>query len=196
MSMRGDFILHLALVLLFAAPPSRAETGIEDADHWRGPCRRAEESLNARDTLDFDLGDATILRRYSFENDCSMAIFEVLSTAKYELDSGDLGSLVLNKIDYYFRASYLTTASDMVTDVFNAASVCGYSDWQMGIAKNVTGLDCGGLVIPAEGSRLYQSFKIESNHLFFGDTSVPGEDGASPSRRPRRLQLNVSYDPY
>lgn len=64
---------------------------------------------------------------------------------------------------------------------FNTGTTCGYSDWAVGVAKNMVGKTCFGTTWTLATS--YNVYKISGTALTMGDTSG-SNDGSTAAKRP------------
>jgi len=82
---------------------------------------------------------------------------------------------------------------------FNSRSYCGYTDWTVNVAKDVTGKACDGDTMASAGTTIYDIFTIydysisgdftdghEIGDLNFGETDGV-LNGSSPDKRPIAL---------
>ena len=91
-----------------------------------------------------------------------------------------LGKAVLQDADYISAA--------------NDQALCGFTDWAVGVEKDLTGVDCGdGSVMPKAGAMSYDIYQIKDGQLYFGDSSRDGHDGSSPTTRPTKINTDMPY---
>jgi len=88
---------------------------------------------------------------------------------------------------------------------YNAKSTCGYSDWALGVAKDITGRDCGtdvasctshgGSVCDAAGLVTYTSYGVDDSdtQLMFGYPTT-GKDGTTAQKRMTNLLTIVFFN--
>ncbi len=88
-------------------------------------------------------------------------------------------------------SGYLATAkSSTLVSTYNTNSYCGFSDWQINVAKSLLGRTCDGSVMPSAGTieySFYRKSKIsimgqQIGDLLFG-TDDASHNGTSPSQR-------------
>ncbi|MCX6131368.1 MAG: hypothetical protein NTX25_20190, partial [Proteobacteria bacterium] len=87
---------------------------------------------------------------------------------------------------------HLTALDEQVAENFNQHQLCGISNWQVGVAEDVAGLNCGDKQIPALQLRVFDRLRAE------GDTirmSRPSSEfnGSSEELRPRELDTSVFH---
>lgn len=92
-------------------------------------------------------------------------------------------------IDFTYTQVELTVfIPDVVAD-FNLRQVCGFTDWAVGEAKVITGLQCAlfnvnkATQIPKVGDLKYGIYKIENDRLYYGQMTQK-TDGSSFEKRP------------
>jgi hypothetical protein len=84
----------------------------------------------------------------------------------------------------------------------NTATECGYSDWALGVAKDLAGRTCGSITFPSAGAVQYDIYNIAqfdlpftgevAGELKFGSSSG-GMDGTTPAKRPTALDGSMVY---
>lgn len=118
---------------------------------------------------------------------CEIPSYDFSFSGPYDLDT-ETGHL-----DYAYASIKLQALSETVVAKFNEASLCGFTDWKINKPKEVSGLDCGGQLIPVKDTR---AFDLVKESPF--DASVQlglitdQEDGLSSAARPTRLE-NFTY---
>lgn len=103
-----------------------------------------------------------------------------------------------NFIDFTYEVIYLSIFKQNVIDDFNARKVCGYADWALTQAQNITGRKCAifnihkPTQIPTTEDIKYGIFQIAQNKLYYGKLSQDF-DGSSPERRPVQINALIEY---
>lgn len=111
-------------------------------------------------------------------------------TVSISEEHGNLDSTLLSYL--------LTPNSSSMVSSYNSTVYCGFTNWQLGVAKNVLGLTCAGYVMPSAGAVEFNfytkanqayfspifpgSTPVVSGDLYFG-TSDSTHDGKSASQR-------------
>ena len=68
---------------------------------------------------------------------------------------------------------YTQQRSDGVISL-NSASTCGYNDWVINTAKDVTGLTCGSTTYPVKNTTGRGLYNLVGNNAFFGGFITTG----------------------
>ena len=102
------------------------------------------------------------------------------------------------KIDFTFETVEVTLMTPETIRYSNEHSVCGFSDWRIAHAKNVTGLRCDlfgtgyPVAIPTAGEKLFGIYQVQASSpdgersLFFGKLT-PAENSKTEATRPTQL---------
>lgn len=77
-------------------------------------------------------------------------------------------------------------------DYFNQSTVCGFSDWALDVAKDLTGATCGDEKMASAGDKMYNIYAISGNQLTLGETTDE-LDGKTPETRPTELDSTYVY---
>ena len=80
---------------------------------------------------------------------------------------------------------YTQQRSDGVISL-NSASTCGYNDWEINTAKDVTGLTCGSITYPAKNTTGRGLYNLVGNNVFLGGLVTTGS-------YPTGVSTNVTY---
>ena len=107
------------------------------------------------------------------DNGTLVASFSSLSIGEEELSfsSGATGhKFTMNLASFKYTPE---TAADV--SYVNTNSICGYSDWALNTAKDITGKTCGSLTIPVANTTYLSIYKLVGNNLYlgFGTASFP-----------------------
>lgn len=107
-------------------------------------------------------------------------------------------------IDWKYSQITYTPVNATYVSMLNSQQFCGYSNWSLNTAYDVSGKVCSGLRLPTQGSVDYDIvemyFKKDSdplfsqsiNTLFFG-YSESGHDGSSATARRRAFNTGIGY---
>lgn len=101
-------------------------------------------------------------------------------------------------IDFIYEELYLSLFKQNVVEDFNTRKVCGYDNWAIAEAQNITGLKCAifnvnkPTQIPAAGDFKYGIFQILQNKLYYGKLTQ-NSDGSSPEKRPLEINYFIEY---
>lgn len=128
--------------------------------------------------------------------DASCATVRQIITAEGTFSIGLQSSVVAEAFDSEFTVSriLLTVLDSEEIPSINHASACGYNDWAVGVAKDVTGKDCGGgALMPKAGEQRYDILRfLGSDHYLTGKQTTQF-DGLSAANRPRELDTQKVY---
>ena len=125
--------------------------------NWQGPC-----SSNRYTVYRFDGSLLTIESNVFSDAGCTSPKSLRTRTAPYTItgESPDVpGAKMVSEVA---GATYETPLTQAAVDSFNSTSFCGFTDWQLDVPQETTGLTCGGSQIPAAGSLRYNIFQLEA----------------------------------
>lgn len=106
--------------------------------------------------------------------------------------------LKTNQINFTYRQVLLSLHRPELVSDFNRRRVCGFDNWSFADAKDITGLRCelfqpgSATAVASAGDRRYGIYALSDGKLYYGKLSL-NEDGSSPEKRPRSLQLAIEY---
>lgn len=88
------------------------------------------------------------------------------------------------KINYTVDSYTLTIRSESFVDYANTNKFFGYTNWAVGVTKDVAGKSpaTGDVPYEAVGDVMYGVYKIKANELYVGDTETL--DGTTEAKRP------------
>ena len=83
------------------------------------------------------------------------------------------------ELDIVFGASTITPKTQVQADEFIANSKCGFTDWAVDVAKDISGTQ--GCDAPPSGYAYYMAYILETNTLYLSndDTTNTGETAAT-----------------
>ncbi len=158
---------------------------------WQDPCTYSEKwDLSYTGQYGFSEKAFTyahfLYELSSDKNQCLGAVgSEIKLTYNYQtglLDPLDSESPL--EFDYQFvKIEYIPRIQEVVDD-WNAAAFCGYTNWQLNVAKVLVSLqnEC----VSAKPNR-YEILKVIGNNLYGGVLETL--DGTSPQKRPQQLDM-------
>ncbi len=120
---------------------------------------------------------------------CEVPAYDFSFSGPYDLDT------LSRFLNYAYTSIKLGALSEETVAKFNQEALCGITDWQINQAREVSGLNCGGQIIPEKGTRAFDIIRERAT-----DDSVQlgliGEttDGLSPEKRPKEFE-ELSYYP-
>lgn len=153
---------------------------------WRQPCQ------NATYNQEVFSGNQVTLAESHFEDAlCQDPVLIFQNGGTYTTDG--------QQMDFTFTAVSISLQIPELVQDFNQRQVCGFSDWQVGIARDITGMQCALFTgnqlvqVPSVGDKRYGIFRIdeekEGDRLFLGRLA-PGHDALSPEKRPLEFDPN------
>lgn len=128
----------------------------------------------------------TVQTLYS-DSACETPAYDFSFRGPYDLDQ-DSGFL-----NYSYSSIKLQALSLDVVERFNASALCGISDWAIGVAREVSGLNCGGQLIPFKNSRAFDLIKANEDESVQLGLIDDIEDGLSLETRPSALENLIYY---
>jgi hypothetical protein len=165
-------------------------TGLWSTGCWNGD----GTNLSFRNDATFDGAQYSLVAQTFVEPSCASPVFTTEERGSYSTGDAVQGPEGARALDVVLRASFLTLQAQEYVDYYNEHAYCGFRDWQLGVAKDITGLTCGANQYPAAGSRFYD---------FYAFNTVDGElrmatgyydedhDGSSPEARP--VEIGTVY---
>lgn len=106
-----------------------------------------------------------------FDAACTQKGIEVVINSTAQYGSSSLVVPGANEIDTIISTITLTAHDPRYIPYFNQTQLCGYSDWALGMTKDVTGKTCGQTKLPASGSAYYDIWALQSGKLIAGKPS-------------------------
>lgn len=139
---------------------------------------REEMAVNA-------LTDVTKTVHHFDDKGCASPLYNQAIIGTYA-EAGDSDKAAGAKnLNITVHKSTITPVSAAGVANLNDVKLCGATDWQLNVAKDVTGADCGGKSF-AEGVVVFDVYKVDGSSLFLGKSSF-FRDGSSAEQRPTAL---------
>jgi hypothetical protein len=109
---------------------------------------------------------------------CSYATYKVDSYHSYTI-AGQDPDLDITQMDYTAVSIDLTVLDQASLDIFNLIVVCGFSDWELNVPKDITGATCTGSYTADVGETTLETMKInlDASPVTY-QSSAPGIVGA------------------
>jgi hypothetical protein len=134
------------------------------------------------------------------ELDCKAPNYTMTVTADYKLGA-DAGGLT--PIDYTLHTIKITYKDAFDIADINDAAFCGFSDWAVGVAKDVSGKVCfdDDPALPKDGDKLFDVAQLDAGKLYFGLAAQragikPGpHDGSTAEKRPVAVDRTQFLNP-
>lgn len=153
---------------------------------WAQECKTKKQKQE-----EFSGNKVTLRELYFSGQDCSgEIILEVASTGEYFLDAEKMENM-----DFRFESVLFIPRVSAIANQFNQKQLCGFTDWTVSQAKDVSGLVCDlfppakPLKVPSNGEMRYGIYSIDANKLYLGKLTREW-NATRPELRPRELELN------
>lgn len=133
-------------------------------------------------------------RNYT-DSDCSeeALTFETEAMVEYGSSSDDVDGAT--EIDLIVDRVKITPYTKDIADTLNDEEACGYTDWDSGETKDVTGDDCDGFEA-SEGEKTFQIYKVEETagkkRLYLGLLDSD-HGGKTEEERPEELNSETAF---
>ncbi len=166
-----------------AASNPQATNAVVLEGTWQGSCTNFSsgsfQSSGLESPVVSDTNVSINTNTYSTA-DCSGAIADTLSINAGYVSSVSSTDPSLFNVDLTQQSITWTVFDQTTVDIFNAASTCGFSNWTVGVPKDVTNLSCvSGITI---GKVLYSIAKVSGTQLQLGQADS-SHDGSTPALR-------------
>jgi hypothetical protein len=152
---------------------------------WHKACRNTGSSTYAVESI--ILADTTVTSQtevYLGDATCgSNQFIRARVEAGVAIGSASTIAAGASDVDLVANHTWLTYTNSVAVSSANSSSFCGFTDWQLNVEKEVTGLVCAGEQQMAAGTRHYDLFKFENNMLYVGLKDA-AHDGTAPEKRP------------
>ena len=153
----------------------RAQTPLEGS--WVQSC---QNNTLRRET--FSGNDVILSENYFAQADCTQPILTFQSEGTHQ----EAGA---QDMDFRFSAVKITLQMEVMVSDYNTRQVCGFLDWKLNQEREITGLSCNLFAasspspIPKKDDRRFGIYKIEGDHLFFGQLNQV-KNALTPEARP------------
>lgn len=129
-------------------------------------------------------------RRIFIDSKCETSAAIATASGTYELTSFTTPNV--KSITYRISYAQLETVSSAGVAAFNSVKGCGYSDWRINLARNITGKACWGYTISKHD--LWKDLvSLQNQKLFFGKRIIDSQGRYNSGDRPSELH---STDPF
>lgn len=179
-------ILFFAICLLSQESRALIQTG-----HWSTLCQNGvlrEQLYTAHSVL--------TIENFFSDRICQVpaVIFETAGQIEYPATSttGDIFP-----INFTYSSIKINLKQQSLVSDFNTRNVCGFSDWAIGKAREISGLSCALFSenpspVPEQGQSRYGIYSQRGQSLFYGRMSTD-YDSSTPAKRPQELNLSIEY---
>lgn len=172
--------------------------------NWTTPCLASSGSTTGTYNYQITGGQYTKTLTVYANAGCTNPIITAIEAGTYSFTS--MNSLGSGDVNWTLAGFDLTPLTSTQASTYNASSYCGFTDWQVNVAKNLLGQTCDGNLIPLSGVVEYDIYNINQTtdgftgraigDLEFGLTTDSNHDGSSPSKRPNTTNGNIIYTKY
>lgn len=137
---------------------------------------------------------AFLWRSYWYDDtDSACATPFVQLTVNESYSVGGAGTLVptAHEIDIRTEGTTLTLSDAGSVADANSSAWCGYTNWKVNVAQDVTGAYCDPDTYWSVGHMQYDLYQVDGNRLFFGDPATG--PGSSDGTRPNQIKTTAWY---
>ncbi len=167
-----SFALLVICLSWFSAPPVLAEIrGLYGSD-----CLNVA-GLSAYKDLAFEQEQLTQVQTIFSDDACENAAYNFKIKGPYQLD------MSRGALDYEIELVELTPLTEEIAEAFRDHHLCGLDDWELGVAKDVAGQDCGEQVLPPKQVKVYDRLMEDAEGIRLGEAHDEF-NGSSPELRP------------
>jgi hypothetical protein len=133
--------------------------------------------------LQFSAGTYLVYNRFYSDSGCASLSHRATLNGTYSMSG--------QNIDLTTTTSSMTMLTAAQVTIANNTAYCGFTNWVINVAKDVTGLDCGDWSFNPAGMTFYDIWKVEGNFFYMGASDYT-YDGLTPATRP----ITFSSSPY
>ncbi len=144
-----------------------------------------EEGLSLLRQANFETSQLQQTQLIYADLECSLAAYSFIHTGSYTLAAD-------GKLDQTTDSIVLTPLENNVAKFFNQARLCGFDNWELNKGKNVSGLNCGGSVMPSQGMQSFDLIKEQEDSIVFG-AYTDELDGSTAEKRPIEIDQQSIY---
>jgi hypothetical protein len=158
---------------------------------WRTGCI-TDFDYPETNVYESDAGEASwTLQMYRYNNCTDILLTMIWNTTVVESE-GNSDVPGAKHLDYTIASTQYIARHQEVVDNFNNNALCGFSDWKIGVPKEVAGNEpCEEA---ARGVVFYDIFKIYENTPIMRFGRYEGNfDGTTPERRPIELDTDLTF---
>lgn len=168
-------------------PANNAATVPELQGTWAKPCASAgTEGGFSRNSISVQANNIQ-LQTLVFQNSPTCeGTADLDARAQFTFTVPSFASGQINAIDLIHQQLLAKFNTTQAVAFANVSAFCGFTDWQVGVDKNVAGRNCIAN-IPAAGQPFYQIFQVNPSQLFVGQIDSQ-TNGQTPETRPTKLE--------
>jgi len=182
--MKNCNLLVLSLLILGQSVFAQSTSISGDLDLLQGPWLQPCAARNIR-TESFQGNQVRLSESFYNDDLCQSGLISFISQGTFTLPQ-------VGQMDFQFTAMSLVLKHPHFVADFNQRQVCGFSDWQLEVEKEISGRLCeifgSPQRIPAVGDKRYGIYHLNGDQLLFGKLSRE-QNAMSPEKRP------TNFDP-
>jgi hypothetical protein len=143
-----------------------------------------------RELMQFGVAQGDITKTIHRFDDtaCNNALYDQDIVGTYSLVGDSTTAAGAQNVNINIHSTTIKPATEAAAGKLNEAKFCGATDWANGVAKDVTGADCGGKKF-SQGDVVFDLVKRDHDTLFLGKASF-FNDGTSAGERPTALDTD------
>ena len=128
------------------------------------------------------------------DSSCGQSAIATIHTGEtIALSPSTTGTAGVQNVDLQLTGLTLTFHDSTYIEYMNTESFCGYSNWAVDQAQDVTGKSCGGQTMPSAGTQNYDIMGVGTDGNLYMGLVTTTLTGASPDKRPTALDTSIIY---
>lgn len=187
------FFLLAGILLLSNCGKNNSPESLGDtANIFKSPCSSSDtDSMYVQEEIS---SEQWIERLVFFSNSSCQNKSDDLQYIMSITEAGETSAALDNtgiiknvkKIDMTLVKILITIFDPIYVAQNNQSAYCGYTDWLVGVPKDVTGMSCSGVNNPIAGTKLYGLYLIEGSKLYMHLKDIE-HSGTSDATRPVKI---------
>jgi hypothetical protein len=195
------FLVIVAISCSLGCEPMKEEEPSLEGGTLKTTCFNKNNSTTyTMATASFSNGNYLHIYKLYSDSSCTLKYLELTENGSYEIINETSTKFdALGDLDLTLGQLKVTPASSTVVTQYNQLSLCGFTDWALNVAKEVTGLTCGSDQMTSSGTKYYDIFRITKIPLELpGSTTKKDDinfgapdssnDGSTAEKRPKATQ--------
>lgn len=187
-------ILAISVVLTNCQKKAEINSPSEsiEGSTWSTSCTSAGQGYYDTRSANFTNGQFTMSQSGFSDASCASGYLKMDVTGTYVFSGVIDDKKNYVGVDETLASITVTPLSATIVSYYNTNSYCGFTNWTLNVAKNITGLNCGGDQISAAGTVGYDIYYASNGILNFGlyDST---HNGTSTVTRPEELDTAFSF---
>lgn len=162
---------------------------------WDGPCVESGiyTPFYERVSFDFRTGGGLVRQRRVFaEATCQTSIAIESLQGQWNLSTPIRLADTAHHITFKVLFFGIQTNSALGAANFNSKSLCGFTNWNNGLSRNVTGVECVGYTW-SQNDIVLDVVTIREPHLYFGRRVPDGDGHFDLKGRPSEMNMDAEY---